>query len=116
MAAVFNETLTRYIELNKKLTELRKSVKDHKEQAQTLEKEIMDYMTQNNMDSISLKDGQIVIYTKKISQAFKKDSIVETLTEKLQDQDKAEDLATSIIQNKKYVTEKSVKALLKKKI
>ena len=35
------------------------------------------------MDSVSLKEGEIVLYAKKISQTFKKESIVEKLTEKL---------------------------------
>lgn len=109
------DTLTKYIELNKTLSSLRKQQKEIKDQVTQMERDIHEYMTENNMDSINLKDGEIVLYTKKISQTFKKDTIVEKLAEKLQDQTKAEDIAMSILENKKYTTKQQIKAVLKKK-
>ena len=53
------------------------------------------------MDSISLKDGEIILYDRKVSQSFKRPAIVEKLTEKLKcDEKKAEDIAESILTNK----------------
>ena len=68
------------------------------------------------MDSISLKEGEIVLYAKKISQTFKRDTIVEKLTKSLQcDESKAEALADNLIKNKTFVLEDKVKAIIKKK-
>lgn len=104
-----------YINLNRELTNMRKQQKEIKKKAEELEKQIKEYMTNNDMDSISLKDGEIVLYSKKISQTFKKESIVEKLTEKLRDSEKAEELAQSIVSNKKYLVEDKIKAVIKKR-
>lgn len=105
-----------YIEINKEITEFRKKQRDQKKELQRLEQEIFDYMSDNNMDSISLKEGEIVLYDKKVSQSFKRPAIVEKLTEKLRcDEKKAEDIAESILTNKVYTVEKKIKANIKKK-
>lgn len=104
-----------YIELNKEITEFRKKQRDQKKILDQLEKEIFDYMSDNNMDSISLKDGEILLYDKKVSQSFKRPAIIEKLTEKLKcDEKKAEDIAESILTNKVYTVEKKIKAQIKK--
>lgn len=105
-----------YLEMNKEITEFRKKQREQKKMLQQLEQEIFDYMNDNNMDSISLKDGEIVLYDRKVSQSFKRPAIVEKLTEKLRcDEKKAEDIAESILTNKVYTVEKKVKANIKKK-
>lgn len=105
-----------YLEINKEITEFRKKQRDQKKVLQQLEQEIFDYMNENNMDSISLKDGEIVLYDRKVSQSFKRPAIVEKLTEKLKcDEKKAEDIAESILTNKVFTVEKKVKANIKKK-
>lgn len=109
------EKFTEYININKELVTIRKQIKQHKQRVDALEKEIKEYMTQNDMDSVSLKDGEIVLYAKKISQTFKKESIMEKLTEKLKDSQKAEELTQSILSNKKFVVEDKIKAVIKKK-
>jgi hypothetical protein len=104
-----------YIELNKEIAEFRKKQRDQKKVLDQLEREIHDYMADNNMDNISLKDGEIVLYDKKISQSFKRPAIIEKLTEKLRcDEKKAEDIAESILTNKVYTLEKKIKANIKK--
>jgi hypothetical protein len=108
------EDFTSYITINKELVALRKQQAELKKKAKVLEQQIKDYMINNMMDSISLKDGEIVLYDKKIPQTFKKESIVEKLTEQLKDSQKAEELTESILQNKKYVLENKIKAVIKK--
>lgn len=104
-----------YLEINKEIAEFRKKQRDQKKELQRLEQEIFDYMSENNMDSISLKDGEIVLYDKRVSQSFKRPAIVEKLTEKLRcDEKKAEDIAESILTNKVYTVEKKIKANIKK--
>lgn len=113
--STIQDKLLEYIEYNKQLTSLRTNLKNIKKQTQELEKEIKEYMTKNDMDSISLQDGEIVLYTRKISQTFKKESIVEKLTEELKDSEKAERLTQSILDNKKFIVEDKIKAVIKKK-
>lgn len=109
------EKLKLYVELNKEITEFRKKQRDQKKVLDQLEKEIFDYMSDNNMENISLKDGDIIIYDKKVSQSFKKPAIVEKLTEKLRcDEKKAEDIAESLLTNKVYTLEKKIKVNIKK--
>ena len=104
-----------YIEMNKEIAEFRKKQREQKKLLDKLEQEIHDYMNNNNMDSINLKEGEIILYEKKISQSFKRPAIVEKLTEKLHcDEKKAEELAESILTNKVYTLEKKIKANIKK--
>jgi len=109
------EKLQKYLEIQRQLIESRKQQKLWKNELDTLEKEIKEYMTKNDMDSISLKEGEIVLYSKKISQTFKKEVIMEKLTEQLKDSKRAEELTQSILQNKKFLLEDKIKAIIKKK-
>jgi len=108
------EQFTTYLAINKELAGLRKQQGELKKKAKDLEQQIKNYMIDNAMDSISLKEGDIILYDKKISQTFKKESIVEKLTEQLKDSQKAEELTESILQNKKFVLENKIKAVIKK--
>jgi hypothetical protein len=110
-----DEKLNTYLTLNKELNELRKQQKTYKKKIDEIEKNIKEYMKENEMDSISLKDGQIVLYPRKISQTFKKEVIMERLTEELKDTNKAEALTQSILSNKKFTVEDRLKAVIKKK-
>lgn len=112
---IIQEKLQKYLEIQRQLTESRKQQKLYKNELDTLEKEIKEYMTKNDMDSISLKEGEIVLYSKKISQTFKKEVIMEKLTEQLKDSKRAEELTQSILQNKKFLLEDKIKAIIKKK-
>jgi hypothetical protein len=107
------EKLTEYINLTNELKQIRKNQLELKKRVKTLEDGIKEYMISNDMDSISLKEGEIILYSKKIPQTFKKESIVEKLTEQLNDTKKAELLTESILANKKFVVEEKVKAIIK---
>jgi hypothetical protein len=115
MSTETQQKLKEYLRLNVELGVLRTQQRDLKKQADTLEKDIKRYMTENEMDSISLQEGEIVLYNKKINQTFKKESIVEKLTEELKDTEKAEELTNCILNNKTFVMEEKVKAVIKKK-
>jgi urocanate hydratase len=115
MSSNIQERFREYLNMNKELAELRQKIKGKKQEVEAMEKEIKEYMVKNNMDSIAMKDGEIVLYSKKISQTFKKETIVEKLTEELNDSQKAEKLTQSILQNKKYILEDKIKAVVKKK-
>jgi hypothetical protein len=114
MSTPIQETFQTYLQLQKQLVEMRKNMKAVKKNTDALELEIKEYMTQNDMDSVSLKDGEIVLYARKIPQTFKKEVIMEKINEKLKDTQKSEELAQSIIQNKQFIVEDKIKAIIKK--
>ena len=108
------EKFTEYFDICKELAALRKQQNARKKRSDSLEKEIKEHMTVNDLDSLSFKDGQIILYDRKNLQTFKKESIQECLKEELGDANKAEKLAETIISNKVYKTEKKIKVNLKK--
>lgn len=109
------ETFKKYLDINKEILELRKKQAEYKKLSQQLELDIRDYMEKNSMDSISLKEGEIILYDRKINQTFKKESMVECLTNTIKDENKAEKLVESILTNKSFKVEKKLKVNVKKK-
>lgn len=105
-----------YLEMQKELTAFRKKQNEQKKSLQNLENEIKEYMENNKMDSISLKEGEIVLYDRKVSQTFKRDTMIECLKDKLKgDSQKAQELTESIISNKVFNIESKLKCNIKKK-
>lgn len=105
-----------YLEMQKELAAFRKKQAEQKKVLQTLEDEIKEYMKTNEMDSIALKEGEIVLYERKVSQTFKRPVMVEKIAEKLKcDTQKAEELTESIFANKVFTVEKKLKANVKNK-
>lgn len=115
MSETIHEKFRKYLELQKELMKMRKQQRESKKILDSLEKDIKDYMVNNDMDSISLKEGEIVMYAKKISQTFKRESMIARLTEKLNDPNKAEELTQTILDNKNFKLEDKIKAVIKKK-
>lgn len=115
MDQTIHDKLVQYLEINKNLAGVRQQAKELKQKSDSIEKEIKEYMSTNNMDSISLPSGEIVMYEKKISQTFKKTSMVEKLRDELRgDEKKAEALVESILSNKSYTVQTCLKAKPKK--
>lgn len=104
-----------YLDMQKDFTIFKKKQAEKKKMLNSLEDEIKEYMKSNNMDTISLKEGEIIMYDRKVSLTFKKESILEKLTEKLKGDDVlAEKLAESIMSNKIFNVESKIKANIKK--
>lgn len=112
--STIQDQLAEYLELNKQQETLRQKQKDLKERATELECAIKDYMAKHEMDTISLSGGEIVLYKKRVPQTFKKEVMIETLTETLQNRPQAERLANTILQNKKFIEENKIRVVLKK--
>jgi len=108
------EKFEEYFSIAKELAALRKQQTALKKNFEILEREIKEHMTQNDLDSLSFREGQIILYDRKNLQTFKKESMVECLKEELGDANKAEKLADTIISNKVYKTERRIKVNLKK--
>ena len=104
-----------YIALQKEIKSFRVKQAEQKKILQTLEADIQEHMLNEGLDNITLADGEIVIYQRKTNQAMKKPAIVEKIAEKLKCTDeKAEELAESILSNKIFLVENKIKANLKK--
>lgn len=116
MDSNIQEKFKMYFELNKEIAEFRKKQNEQKKLLEKLESDIKEYMTNNALDSVSLKEGEIIMYDRKVSQTLKKTTIIEKLTEKLKgDAKKAEELTESIFSNKVFTSEPKIKTKLKKK-
>jgi hypothetical protein len=115
MGSDIQQQFQNYLDLHKSLSKMRKEQKETKILLDKLEKEIKEYMTENDMDSIALKDGEIMLYSKKVSQTFKKEVIMEKINEHLKDSQESERLTESILHNKKYILQDKIKAVIKKK-
>ena len=115
MTNSIQEKFTEYIQLNQDLKQIKKQQADLNKRKKDLEKQIKEYMVNNDVDSISVKEGEIVLYAKKIPQTFKKESIVEKLTEKLKNVEQAEELTESILKNNKFIMEDKIRAVIRKK-
>jgi nitrogen-specific signal transduction histidine kinase len=115
MTNTIQEKFTEYIQLNQDLKQIKKQQADLNKRKKDLEKQIKEYMVNNDVDSISVKEGEIVLYAKKIPQTFKKESIVEKLTEKLKNVEQAEELTESILKNNKFIMEDKIRAVIRKK-
>ena len=104
-----------YLSLHKEIAEFRKKQNEQKKVLQTLEQDIQEYMLSNAMTTISLNEGDIICHEKKTNQGMKKPAIIDKITEKLKcNQQKAEELAESILTNKIFVSEPKIKVSLKK--
>ena len=115
MGSDIQQTFQNYLDVHKYLSKMRKEQKETKSLLDKLEKEIKEYMTDNDMDSIALKDGEIILYAKKVPQTFKKEVIMEKINEHLKDTHESELLTESILQNKKFILQDKIKAVIKKK-
>lgn len=113
MDSHFQEVLDDYIENNKQLSELRKQQQDLKKKNLVLETKVKEYMLENKMDSLSFAGGDIVIYERKVSETFKKPSLIENLKPHLSSEAKAEAAAESILNNKVFSTKSSIKVKTK---
>lgn len=103
-----------FLEMHKEIANMRKDINDNKKKMDDIEKEIKQYMTENDMDSISIPEGEILLYQRKIPQTFKKENIVQKINETIKDDKISEQLTDNIINNKVFKTEPKIKAVVKK--
>lgn len=111
--ATIQNTLDEYLTLQRELIHSKKKQKDLKDKMATLEGALKSHMEEHHLTNLASKNGEVILYGKKVAQTFKKETIIETLTDKLQDSRRAEELTESIIQNKKFKIEDKIKAVVK---
>lgn len=97
---VFNENVKKYADAAKAVSDLKKRAKELKAEMANLETSIKQFMVENEVDAISVKNIQISLGTQKISKTFKRDSMVKRLKEKVGDTSTAEELTDWVINNR----------------
>jgi hypoxanthine-guanine phosphoribosyltransferase len=115
-----NNNVDEYLSLTKEIAELKKVQSQLRKRQKELEDNIKEYLEKNQLTSISTSDGtEIFLSDRKIPQTFKKDIVMNKLTEKLTrtklNDTSVEDLAESILKNDVYILEKTVKCKKKTK-
>ncbi len=106
------QKINEYVQVAKELKDLKKIISKKSKNLKLLEKDIFNHMKENEIDTISYNDAQIILYNKKISQQFKKEHLLETMGMKLQNEDQAEELVDFLLQNKKFTTEPKIRVKL----
>jgi predicted metal-dependent RNase len=114
MATPMQDVITEYFDAVNESKELRVKQKNLRKKIDDIQNKIKKYMIENDISNLSFEQGDIVMYEKKIPQTFKKENIIETLTEELKDNEKATEITHTILSNKKFLIENSVKAVVKK--
>jgi hypothetical protein len=114
-----DDKINEYISIHKEVSELKKKQSKLKKSLKELEEGLKEYMQKNNMNSLLTSSGnEIILYDKKIPQTFKKENIINKLTEKLQEthlnNTSVSDLAESIFKNDVFVVEGKIKLNAKK--
>ncbi len=114
MTTPMQDVITEYFDAVNECKELRVKQKNLRKKIDDIQNKIKKYMIENDISNLSFEQGDIVMYEKKIPQTFKKENIIETLTEELKDNEKATEITHTILSNKKFLIENSVKAVVKK--
>lgn len=115
MSTQMQNVISEYFDAVSESKELRTKQKILKKKIDDIQNKIKKYMIENDINNLSFEQGDIVLYEKKIPQTFKRENIIETLTEELKDTEKATEITQTILSNKKFLVENSVKAVVKKK-
>lgn len=115
MTTPMQDVITEYFDAVNESKELRSKQKILKKKIDDIQNKIKKHMIENDINNLSFEQGDIVLYEKKIPQTFKKEHIIETLTEELKDNEKATEITHTILSNKRFLVENSVKAIVKKK-
>jgi seryl-tRNA synthetase len=113
-----NDKIDQYLSIHKELNELKKKQANLRKNLKMLDVEIKKHMQENNLNVLTSQSGGVItLYEKKIPQTFKKENIINKLSEKLQNvplkNTTVSDIADSLFQNV-FVIEEEIKPVLKK--
>lgn len=104
------EEIKELVEKTEQIKDYRKIISKINKEVRALNEKIKEWMENNNKDSISYDGNEIKLVEKHISQSFKKDVISEKLMEELNaPSEKCQELAESIVNNKKFIVKKIIK-------
>ena len=98
----FKRSVKKYIENDDKMKELNASLKDLKLEKKEYESNILEYMTNNELDEVELGGGKLKRTITKAFVPIKKEHITNKLIEKLNNNEKAKEIADHIINNRDF--------------
>lgn len=104
-----------YIDLVKQIKGVKDELKLINERKKELESQIADYMQRNKINVLESQNGNINMVVKQSPVRLNKDYIKETLTEKLKDEEAADDLTRHICENRPTETGAKIKVSKMKK-
>jgi len=108
------EKFKKYLEITKEIADIKKSINEKKKITEKLGEEIYKHMVDNEIDSINIAEGEIVLYQRKVPQKFKKENIIETINETIKNPEISEKLTDKIMNNKVCSIESKIRAIVKK--
>lgn len=112
----FKEKVQRYIGLDDEIITLSLALRERKKEKQRFEGEILEFMKENEIESIKNKqDSSIIeVFQKKRTETLSKEYLTETLIELLKNKSTAENI-TNYIYEKRGIIEKSMIKRMKEK-
>jgi hypothetical protein len=90
-----------YIDLDDEIKKINSTLKELKLEKKKMEENILQYMKKTNTDQINLGKGKLKLVKGKSYEGLKKEYIISQLTEGKMDKSKAEDIADSLMKNRK---------------
>lgn len=110
----FKNDVLRWIEIDDKIREHRKLVKELNTEKKEFEEQIIQYLTEVDEESIMLKDGLLKKSVSKSKEPLKKENIHAALVDITGDANKALMLTDHILKSRKETEKVSLKRTIKK--
>ena len=110
----FKSDVLRWIEIDDKIREHRKAVKDLNTEKKEFEEQIIQYLTDVDEESVMLKDGMLKKSVTKSKEPLKKENIHSALVDITGDASKALMLTDHILKSRKETEKVSLKRTIKK--
>lgn len=110
----FKNDVLRWLEIDDKIREHRKAVKDLNTEKKEFEEQIIQYLTEVDEESVMLKDGILKKSVTKSKEPLKKENIHSALVDITGDANKALMLTDHILKSRKETEKVSLKRTIKK--
>lgn len=113
----FKNTIKNFVGIDDQIRTLQNQIKELKRQKTQFSKNIVTYMSQNNLENtnINISDGKLKVVQSKRQVAVNKPYAVKVLTEYFQNSEEATKVASLIFDNREYKFTKALKRTVNKK-
>lgn len=113
----FKNTIKNFVGIDDQIRTLQNQIKELKRQKTQFSKNIVTYMSQNNLENtnINISDGKLKVVQSKRQVAVNKPYAIKVLTEYFQDSEEATKVASLIFDNREFKFTKNLKRTVNKK-
>ena len=113
----FKNTIKNFVGIDDQIRTLQNQIKELKRQKTQFSKNIVTYMSQNNLENtnINISDGKLKVVQSKRQVGVNKPYAVKVLTEYFQNSEEATKVASLIFDNREYKFTKTLKRTVNKK-